>query len=135
MFLALLGVLLRRRLELGDSVRRGLQGLLLDKHGLRQDIGRVGRGANRVVDEGFGFGVTRRRGGSVDALEKAGEHLAFFGGHVALPAAGWPRRAYSDTGCGQSKTARGFFARRSHFFRRTPAREEKRAFTQVAPIV
>ena len=87
MFLALAGVL-RRRLELGNMVRCGLQGLLLDKHGLRQDIGRVRRGANRVVDEGFGFGVTLRRGSRVDALEQATKHLAFFGGHVALPAAG-----------------------------------------------
>jgi hypothetical protein len=87
--LALLAALLRGRLELGDPVRRGLQGLLLDKHGLRQDIGRVGRGANRIGDEGFGFGVTLGRGSRVDALEKATKHLAFFGGHVALPAAGW----------------------------------------------
>ena len=35
MFLALLGALLRGRLELGDPVRSGLQGLLLDKHRLR----------------------------------------------------------------------------------------------------
>ena len=34
-FLALLGALLRSRLELGDPVRSGLQGLLLDQHGLR----------------------------------------------------------------------------------------------------
>ena len=88
MFLALLGALLRGRLELGDPVRRGLQSLLLDEHGLRQHIGRVGRGANRVVDEGFGLGVALRRGSRVDALEKATKHLAFFGGHVALPAAG-----------------------------------------------
>ena len=88
MFLALLGALLRGRLELGDPVRSGLQGLLLDEHGLRQHIGRVGRGANRVIDEGFGFGVTLRRGSRVDALEQATKHLAFFGGHVALPAAG-----------------------------------------------
>jgi hypothetical protein len=87
-FFALRGALLRGRLELGDPVRSGLQGLLLNKHGLRQDIGRVGRGANRVIDEGFGFGVTLRRGSRVDALEQATKHLAFFGGHVALPAAG-----------------------------------------------
>ena len=88
MFLALAGALLRRRLELGNAVRRSLQSLLLDEHGLRQHIGRVGRGANRVVDEGFGFGITLGRGSRVDALEKATKHLAFFGGHVALPAAG-----------------------------------------------
>ena len=88
MFLALIAALLHGRLKLGDSVRCGLQSLLLDKHGLRQDIGRVGRGANRVADEGFGFGVTLRRGSRVDALEKATKHLAFFGGHVALPAGG-----------------------------------------------
>ena len=88
MFLALLGALLRGRLELGDMVGRSLQGLLLDKHGLRQHIGRMGRGANRVADEGFGFGVTLRRGSRVDALEQAAKHLTFFGGHVALPAAG-----------------------------------------------
>ena len=34
-FLTLLDALLRGRLELGDPVRRGLQSLLLDKHGLR----------------------------------------------------------------------------------------------------
>ena len=88
MFLALLGALLRGRLELGDPVRGGLQGLLLDEHGLRQHVGRVGRGANRVIDEGFGFRVTLRRGSRVDALEQATKHLTFFGGHVALPAAG-----------------------------------------------
>ncbi len=88
MFLALLGALLRRRLELRDMVRCSLQSLLLDEHGLRQHVGRVRRGANRVIDEGFGFGVTLRRGRRVDALEKATKHLAFFGGHVDLPAAG-----------------------------------------------
>ncbi len=87
MLLVLAGVP-RRRLELGNMVRRGLQGLLLDEHGLRQHIGRVGRRANRVIDEGFGFGVTLRRRGGVDALEKATKHLAFVGGHDALPAAG-----------------------------------------------
>ena len=90
MFLALLGALLRDRLQLGDPVRSGLQRLLLDKHGLRQHVGRVGRGANGVADEGFGFGVTLGRGSRVDALEKATKHLAFFGGHVALPAGGSP---------------------------------------------
>jgi hypothetical protein len=87
-FLALPGALLRGCLKLGDPVRCGLQSLLLDKHGLRQHIGRVSRGANRVIDEGFGFWVTLGSGGRIDALEKATKHLAFFGGHVALPAAG-----------------------------------------------
>jgi hypothetical protein len=86
--LALLGALLRRSLELRDMVGSSLQSLLLDKDGLRQHIGRVRRGANRVIDERFGFGVTLRRGRRVDALEKAAKHLAFFGGHVDLPAAG-----------------------------------------------
>ena len=45
-FLALPGALLRGCLKLGDPVRCGLQSLLLDKHGLRQHIGGVGRGAN-----------------------------------------------------------------------------------------
>ena len=133
MFLALLSALLRRRLELGDPVRCGLQGLLLDKDGLRQDIGRVGRGANRVIDEGFGFGVTLRRGSRVDALEKATKHLAFFGGHVALPAAGWPRPAYSDP-CGQSKAAGSGFSRgAARFFREGP-HERARLYSGL-PIV
>ncbi len=99
MFLVLPGALLRGRLELGNAVRRSLQSLLLDEHSLRQHVGRMGRGANRVRDEGFGFWITLGRGGRIDALEKATKHLAFFGGHVALPAAGWPRPAYSDA-CG-----------------------------------
>ena len=115
MFLVLLSALLRRRLELRDVVGCSLQSLLLDKDRLRQDIGRVGRGANRVIDEGFGFGVTLRRGSRVDALEKATKHLAFFGGHIALPAAGWPRPAYSDP-CGQSKPAVRVFRPTNAFF-------------------
>ena len=87
MLLALASARPRCGLKLGEPARRGLQGLLLDKHGLRQHIGRVRRGANRIVDEGFGLIVALRRGRRVDALEKAAEHLAFFGGHVALPAA------------------------------------------------
>ena len=71
-------------------MRRGLESLLLDERGLGQDIGREWDGANRVVDEGFGLGVARRRASRIDALEKAAEHLAFFGGHVALPAGGSP---------------------------------------------
>ena len=122
MFLALLGALPRRRLELGDAVRRGLQSLLLDKHGLRKDIGRMGRGSNRVIDEGFSLGVALRRGSRVDALEKATEHLAFFGGHIALPAAGWPRPAYSDAR-GQSKSTAWVFRSGKALF----AREDRQA--------
>src|SRR5262249_43226718 len=118
MFLAQLGALLRRRFELGDPARRGLQGLLLNEHGLRQNIGRVRRGANRVIDKGFGFGVTLGRGGRIDALEKATKHLAFFGGHVALPAAEWPRPAYSEPH-GQSQGARSGFSRDNCPFFRT----------------
>jgi hypothetical protein len=114
MLLGLLGALLRGRFELRDPVRSGLQCLLLNKHGLRQHIRRVGRGANRVIDEGFRFGVTLGRGGRIDALEKATKHLAFFGGHVALPAAGWPRPRYNDA-CGQSKSTTRFFASAARF--------------------
>ena len=85
MFLALLGALARRRLEFGDTMRRRLQGALLHEHRLGQDVGRERRGANRIVDEGFRVGVARRRAGRFDAIEKVGEHLAFFGGHIALP--------------------------------------------------
>jgi hypothetical protein len=89
-FLALLIALARRRLKLGDSMRRSLESLLLDERGLGQDVGRERNGANRVVDESFGLGVAGRCAGRFDTLEKTAEHLAFFGGHVALPAGGSP---------------------------------------------
>jgi hypothetical protein len=123
-FLTLLGALPHGRLELGDPVGRSLQSLLLDKDGLGQDIGRVGGSANRVVDERFSFGVTLRRGSRVDALEKATKHLAFFGGHVALPAAGWPRPAYSDPS-GQSKPSVRVFRATNALF---PDEDAERAF-------
>ncbi len=80
----------RRRLKLGDSICRSLESALLNERGLGQDVGRERDGADRIVDEGFGLGVARRRAGGIDALEKTGEHLAFFGGHVDLPAGGSP---------------------------------------------
>ena len=82
---------MRRRLELGDPVGRRLQGMLLDEHGLGENIGREGGRANGVVDEGFRLRVARRAAVGVDALEQTGEHLAFFGGHVDSPLrALWP---------------------------------------------
>ena len=75
----------RRRLELGDALRRRLERVLLDEHGLGQDVGRERRRANGVVDEGLGLRVARGRAGRVDALEQTSEHLTFFGGHHASP--------------------------------------------------
>ena len=48
---------------------RGLQGVLLNEHGLSEDIGRERRGAGGVVDEGLGLRVARRGAGRFDALE------------------------------------------------------------------
>jgi hypothetical protein len=90
-----IGVLARSSLEFGHSLGRRLQGALLNEHSLSEDIGRERGGANGVVDEDFGLRVARRGAGRFDALEQIGEHLAFFGGHVALhnrPSR--PRRAY-----------------------------------------
>ena len=40
MLLALLGALALRRLEVGQTTRRGFQSLLLDEHGLSQNVRR-----------------------------------------------------------------------------------------------
>src|SRR5271157_912172 len=81
----LFGALARGCFQLGHPLSGRLQSVLLNEHGLDEDIGRERHGANGVVDESFGLRVARRGAGRIDALEKTGEHLAFFGGHVALP--------------------------------------------------
>jgi hypothetical protein len=70
------------------------------------------------------FGVTLGRGSRVDALEKATKHLAFFGGHVALPAADGPRSECSDA-CGQSKASVRLFRAPNALF---PHEANKRVF-------
>src|SRR5208337_5158823 len=95
-----------------------------------QEVGRERRGANRIVNQGFCIGVARRRAGRFDALEKVGEHLAFFGGHIALPhGPDRPRRAYSDA-CGQSKTSASVF-RFDQAHSKAESSRARRAFTQA----
>src|SRR5271166_5324159 len=83
------------RFQLGHPLSSRFESVLLNEHGLGEDIGRERHGANSVVDESFGLRLARRGAGRIDALEKTGEHLAFFGGHVALRyGPRRPRRAY-----------------------------------------
>ncbi len=116
-----------RRLELRDSLGRRLQGVLLNEHGLGENIGRVGGRADGVVDEGFGLRIARRRAIRVDALEQTGKHLAFFGGHVTLqfgPCG--PRGAYGDRLRPFQDGVGPFFACRS-----PAALRRRRAFTPL----
>jgi hypothetical protein len=85
LLLLLFSRVLRGRFEFGDPLGRRLQGVLLNEHGLSEDVRREGGGANRVVDKGFRLRVARRGARRADAVEKTAEHLAFFGGHVTLP--------------------------------------------------
>lgn len=81
------------RVQFRNALGGGFQRLLLDEYCLRQNIACRGAASYRVADERLGFGVFRAVRRAANALEKAGEHLPFVGGHVQSPNRGLRRPA------------------------------------------
>ena len=78
------GMMVGRGLQLADlcfqcldPLRRRRQSLLLQDHRLGEKIRRIGLRPDGISHHGLGRGVAWCRGGGLDAVEQAGQQLAF----------------------------------------------------------
>ena len=65
----------------GELFLRLVEGVLLDEHGLGEDVERVGIAAEGLLKELLGVEVLLGKLGLVDALDEALKHLLFLRGH------------------------------------------------------
>jgi hypothetical protein len=73
-----LRLLLAKLLQLLLSL---FEGVLLDEHGLGEDVERVGIAAERLLEHLFGVGIFFLKAGLIDALYQTLEHLLFLRCH------------------------------------------------------